>query len=93
MSLVAANNTSIDVAGQYRIRIHFGKFSLRIQFIIVDSPLSHNIIIGSDWIADKKADIIMSDKTIRLPGHPPIKFTAASTETKSHNNSIFLPQE
>ena len=93
MSLVAANNTTIDVAGQYRVRIHFGKFSLRVQFIIVDSPLSHHIIIGSDWIVGTKADIIMSDKTIRLPGHPPIKFTAAPTETKSHSISIFLPQE
>ena len=85
ITLIAANNTTIEVVGQCRIRLNFGKFSLRVQFIIVDSPLSHHIILGSDWIVGMKADIIMSDKTIRLPDHPPIEFTVASIGTKSQN--------
>ena len=83
ITLIAANNTTIEVVGQCRIRLNFGKVSLRVQFIIVDSPLSHPIILGSDWIVGVKADIIMSDKSIRLPDHLPIEFTVAFIGTKS----------
>ena len=48
ITLIAANNTTIEVVGQCRIRLNFGKFSLRVQFITVDSPLSHHIILGTD---------------------------------------------
>ena len=85
INLVAANKTSIQVAGQCRLRINFGKFSLRVPFVVVDSPLSHQVILGSDWIMGTKADIITSDKTIRLPGHPAVEFTTTTMETKSHS--------
>lgn len=85
ISLVAANNTRIEVVGQCGIKINFGPFKKKLCFIVVESSLSHPVILGSDWMLGAKADIIMSNRTICLPGHQPIAFTVASSNTRSHS--------
>ena len=93
INLAAANNTKIEVYGQCRIKINFGGFSQKLTFIVVDSPLSHHIILGSDWIVGVKADINMSDSTIKLPGKPSMEVKVASTGTRSHKISAIKAEK